>query len=68
MAFRRYVWEKQYTADDYIALLDTFSGHISTDPQKREHLYQEIQQRVGKRPDRRIRRHWYSILHVARRA
>lgn len=64
---RRYVWERSYTAEDYIALLNTFSGHIAMDAAKRVHLYREIRQRIGQRPDRRVRRHWCSILHVARR-
>jgi SAM-dependent methyltransferase len=64
---RRYVWETSYTADDYIALLDTFSGHIAMETAKREHLYREIRQRIGQRPDPRVRRHWHAILHVARR-
>jgi hypothetical protein len=38
---RRYVWETSYTADDYIALLDTFSGHIAMETAKREHLSTE---------------------------
>ena len=61
---RRYVWERPYTADEYIALLETFSGHISMDAAKRDHLYEEIRTRLG---NRRVRRHWYAILHVARR-
>jgi SAM-dependent methyltransferase len=61
---RRYVWEHEYTAAEYIALLETFSGHISMDASKREHLYREIRVRLG---GRRVRRHWYAILHVARR-
>jgi SAM-dependent methyltransferase len=65
---RRYVWETSYTAGEYIALLDTFSGHSSMDPAKREHLYQQIRRRIGQRPDPRVHRHWYAILHVARRA
>ena len=60
---RRYVWERFYTADEYIALLETFSGHIAMDAAKREHLYGEIRARLG---TRRVRRHWYAILHVAR--
>ncbi len=63
---RRYIWETSYTADEYIALLDTFSGHISMEPAKREHLYREIRRRIGQRRDPRMRRHWYAILHVAR--
>jgi len=65
---RRYIWETSYTADDYIALLDTFSGHIAMEAERREHLYREIRQRIGQRPDRRVKRHWYAILHVARRS
>ena len=64
---RRYVWEKTYTADEYIALLNTFSGHIAMDADKREYLYREIRGRVAARADGRVRRHWYAILHVARR-
>jgi hypothetical protein len=36
------------------------------DPPKRAHLYREIQRRIGERPDPRMRRHWYAMLHVAR--
>lgn len=64
---RRYVWEGQYTADEYITLLDTFSGHIAMEPAKREHLYREIRRRLAGRPDGLVRRHWQAILHVARR-
>jgi SAM-dependent methyltransferase len=65
---RRYLWETTYTADEYIALLNTFSGHIVMEPAKREHLFREIRRRIGQRPDPRVRRHWYAILHVARRS
>lgn len=64
---RRYLWQRSDTADDYIALLDTFSGHIAMPATKREHLYKEIRQRINQRPDRRVTRHWCAILHVARR-
>jgi SAM-dependent methyltransferase len=65
---RRYVWESSYTADEYIALLNTFSGHIAMEERKRELLYREIRDRIGRRRDPRVRRHWCSILHVARRS
>jgi SAM-dependent methyltransferase len=64
---RRNVWETTYSAEEYIALLDTFSG-LSMEPAKREHLYREIRRRIDQRPDPRVHRHWYVILHVARRA
>lgn len=63
----RYVWETLYTADEYIALLNTFSGHIAMEATRREHLYEEMRTRINQRSDPRVRRHWLSILHVAQR-
>jgi hypothetical protein len=39
---RRYVWATRYTADEYIALLNTFSGHIAMETSRRDQLYAEI--------------------------
>jgi SAM-dependent methyltransferase len=64
---RRYVWGRHYTADEYVALLDTFSGHIAMAPEKRERLYAEIRKRIAARADASVLRHWFAILHVARR-
>lgn len=61
---RRHVWSLDYTAEEYVALLDTFSGHLAMPDDKRAHLYAEVRRRLG---DRRVRRHWLAILHVARR-
>lgn len=67
VAVSRYVWERSYTADEYIALLTTFSGHIAMAPEKREHLFEQIRLRIGRRADGRVRRHWLALMHVARR-
>jgi SAM-dependent methyltransferase len=64
---RRYLWEQYYTADEYITLLDTFSGHIAMDESKRRQLDRAVRERINHRSDPRVRRHWYSILHVADR-
>jgi len=64
---RRHVWARRYTADEYIALLDTFSGHIAMEPPRRAHLYAEIRRRIAARPDARVLRHWFAVLHVTRR-
>jgi SAM-dependent methyltransferase len=61
---RRYLWELPYTADEYVALIDTFSGHIDMTDAQRDRLYGEIRRRLR---DRTARRHWEVALHVARR-
>ena len=67
VAVRRYVWARTYTADEYLALLDTFSGHIAMDPAKRSHLYDEIRRRLSARDDGRLTRHWAAPLTIGRR-
>jgi SAM-dependent methyltransferase len=64
---RRYVWELMYTAEEYIDLLNTFSGHIAMEPEKREYLYRRVRERINARADPRVRRHWLAILNVARK-
>ena len=64
---RQFDWERVYDAEGYIALLDTFSGHIAMEDWQRERLYSEIRRRLRQRPDGTLRRHWGSVLHVARR-
>lgn len=63
---RRFVWAQTYTAEEYIALLETFSGHRAMTEANREVLYREIRDRIGRRAEERVIRHWRSILHVAR--
>ena len=67
VAIRRFGWEIEYTADEYIRLLDTFSGHIAMAQWQRDRLYGEIRRRLAERPGGRLSRGWGAVLHVARR-
>jgi SAM-dependent methyltransferase len=64
---RHFDWEVTYDADEYLELLDTFSGHITMQPWQRERLYAEIRRRLGMRADRSVRRGWGAVLHLAHR-
>jgi SAM-dependent methyltransferase len=64
---RHFDWQTSYEADEYLRLLDTFSGHIAMKAWQRQRLYGEIRRRLSQRPDRRLNRHWGAVLHVARR-
>jgi len=64
---RRFQWEIRYTAESYIRLLETFSGHIDMEPWQKDRLYGEIRRRLALRPDGLVRRHWGGVLHVARK-
>jgi SAM-dependent methyltransferase len=62
---RTYVWVREYTAETYVDVLETYSGHRTMTDDQRAHLYAEIRRRVG---DRTIRKHYKTTLDVALRA
>jgi SAM-dependent methyltransferase len=62
----RYLWTVDYTASQYVDLLETYSGHREMDPAKRGLLYAEVRKRIDARPDPRVHKHYLTILHVAR--
>ncbi len=64
---QEFIWALDYTAAEYIALLDTFSSHIDMQPWQRDRLYGEIGRRLAVRPGGTVRRHWGAVLQLARR-
>jgi SAM-dependent methyltransferase len=65
---RRYLWDVVYTADEYRAVLDTYSGHRALDDATREHLLSRIHRRIEARPERTVRKTYLAMLNVAERA
>ncbi len=64
---KRHVWPVEYSAETYIDVLNTYSGHIAWEQWKRDKLYADVRRLIAQRPDGRIRKHYLSILHVSRR-
>ena len=64
---RRYLWDTEYTADSYIALLDTYSGHRALDDERRNRLYERIRGRIDARPGGRVTKTYLTMLNVARK-
>jgi SAM-dependent methyltransferase len=67
VSIRRYVWTVDYTAEKYIDVLNTYSGHIAMTSAQREVIFAGVRDLMAFRPDRPIRKHYLSILHVATR-
>jgi SAM-dependent methyltransferase len=65
IASRRYLWDVVYTADEYINVLDTYSGHRRIEPERRQRLYDAIRRRIEARPDRNVTKTYLAILNVA---
>ena len=64
VAVRRYLWDAPYTADEYIAVLDTYSGHRSMADDQRRELYRRIRERIG---ERIVRKTYLFALNLATR-
>jgi SAM-dependent methyltransferase len=64
---RRYVWDHDYSADEYISLLDTYSGHRALEKAKRRDLYDRIRRRIEAQPDGKVTKTYLTMLNVARR-
>jgi SAM-dependent methyltransferase len=63
----RYVWSRQYTAEEYLALLSTYSNHIAATRQQRETLFTRIREMIGARPSATVHKHYLTMLQAARR-
>lgn len=62
----RYVWSRVYTAEEYLAVISTYSGHIAASPQQRDTLFTGIRELIAARPSATVRKHYLNILQVAR--
>jgi hypothetical protein len=64
---RRYRWDVIYTADDYIAVLDTYSHQRALDDETRKRVRERIHRRIEARPGRTVRKTYLAMLYVAER-
>lgn len=65
---RRYLWDVVHTADDYVALLGTYSHHRALDDEVRGRLLERIGERIEARPEPTVRATYLAMLYVAERA
>jgi hypothetical protein len=64
-AERRYLWDVEYTADEYVDVLSTYSDHRTWDEASRETFFGLIRARIGPRT---IRKTYLATLDIAVRA
>ncbi len=68
LASRRYLWDVIYNADDYIAVLSTYSHHRALHDKALEPLLARIHRRIESRPERNVRKTYLAMLYVTERA
>jgi SAM-dependent methyltransferase len=60
---RRYRWDVEYTADEWIEVMRTYSPVIALDPETRERLLDRVHARVGAR---KVRHRYLATVNLAR--
>ena len=64
---RRHLWDVTYTADEYVAVLDTYSGHHAYGDAARAELDARIHRRISAQPAGTVTKSYLALLHVAHR-
>jgi ubiquinone/menaquinone biosynthesis C-methylase UbiE len=62
---RKYPWSKEFTTDEYIMLLNTFSGHRALEDDRREVLFSSIADLIDQEYGGRITRPYLTTLYHA---
>jgi SAM-dependent methyltransferase len=64
---RRHLHAIRYTADEYVAVLGTFSDNLALPEARREELFRRIHERIAARPDGAVTKHYVLLLTVGYR-
>jgi SAM-dependent methyltransferase len=67
VAVRRHLWDVTYGSDEYVHLLDTYSGNRALDASTRGRLFERIHARIEAAPGRRVRKTYLATLTVGLR-
>jgi len=63
---RRYPWVTEYDADEYVALLGTYSDHLSLPKAERESLFEGVRALICEEYDGRVVKHYEAVLTLRR--
>jgi len=62
-----YRWAKEYSASEYIALLGTYSDHITLPEVERRSLFSAIKDLIDREYDGRVLKHYETVLRLYRK-
>jgi SAM-dependent methyltransferase len=67
VAVKRYAWSTNYTRDEYLRLLNTYSNHLSLEHKRRARLHSAIGALIDREFGGIVERPYLSVLYLARR-
>jgi SAM-dependent methyltransferase len=67
IAVKRYPWSTDYTRDEYLRLLNTYSNHLSLEYKRRARLHAAIGALIDREFEGIVERPYLSVLYLARK-
>ena len=64
---RTYPWSQTYTAQEYLRLLNTYSGHLHLEEGRRRSLFQAIAGLIERRYNGQVERPYLAVLYLAKK-
>jgi ubiquinone/menaquinone biosynthesis C-methylase UbiE len=64
---RRHLWDVEYTADEYLAVLGTYSDNLALPADQRAELFARIRARIGGTPGGSVTKTYLATLNIARK-
>jgi len=64
---RRYAWDREYTADEHLAVIGTYSPMLTLDPTLRDELFARMRARIDARDTKTVTKTYLTTLNVAKR-
>ena len=67
VTIKKYAWTKAFTTDEYVRLLNTYSGHRALDEDRRRELFEGIADVIRNRYEGKISRPYLTVLYLAQK-
>jgi SAM-dependent methyltransferase len=64
---KRYAWSKDYSRDEYLRLLNTYSNHLSLEPERRARLHAAIGELIDRQFGGVVERQYLAVLYLAKK-
>jgi hypothetical protein len=64
---KRYAWEQEYTAEQQVKLLNTYSDYRKLDQERRKELYNELTELIERKHGGKLTRPYLTVLYFAKK-
>jgi len=64
---KRYLWSQEYSAEQHLKLLNTYSDHRNLEEEKRQRLFNELREFIKQEYGGKVTRPYLTVLYIAKK-